>query len=581
MTPSTGSHPAEPATFRLRVLATTDLHLRLLPFDTAANRAAPRTGLLSLAGLIRTQRGDGVTTLLVDNGDLLHGSPMAVPEGQVHPAIALMNQLGYDAATFGNHDFDGGLSMAAKAAAEAQFPYVMTNISAIGTLGRIVHRIVILDRSVISASGERADIRIGVLGLLPPETVNWNVGLRRSMTLSPIVSTARQAAAQLREAGADIIVALCHAGIDAAEPGAASDALRLLEVDQIDAVVAGHTHQVHPPEDTFVNGKPIVVAGSLGSHLGVIDLSLEKRVHGWHVSGAAAQCLRADDSRPEPSTVLAAPALAALAATNRAFGSPIARALGPITSHFSLLGVDPGMRLQGAALRHCTRRHLPSGYNGLPILATVTPFRTGGRGGPENYVDIPAGAFTRRDVWSLYPFPNSFIALEVDGRTLAKIIEQSARIFGAAPGGPLIDPDVPGYNFDMIDGLDITLDLAGATSRVRRITHRGRAVAPHDRFVLATNSYRLHGCQAFSPLLRNCPVAIQTQHAVRDILTRYVRLRHRITPDLRPFFHTTGQQDQTFVTAPAALDDLSPIAHLRPEPLGIDAGGFARIRVRV
>ncbi|PZO64422.1 MAG: hypothetical protein DI498_11275 [Paracoccus denitrificans] len=568
-------------TFSLRILATTDLHLRLLPFDGAVNRPAPATGLLSLAGMVDEQRADGVTTLLVDNGDLLHGSPLVWPVEKTHPVIQTMNLLGYDAATFGNHDFDGGADMAAAAASAADFPYVMTNVKATGPLARIAQLSVILSRRVSAASGIQADIRIGILGFLPPETVDWNASLRPLLTVSPILETARQAAARIREAGADIVVALCHAGVDRAEPGAASDAAGLLDVDQIDAVVAGHTHQVFPAEATLVEGTPIVLAGSMGSHLGVIDLSLKRCADGWRVARSTTRCLRAQDVLPHPQTPLAAPALAAQDATIRGFGVPIARTLRPITSYFALLGVDPGMRLQGAAMRHFARRRLSGTRNHPPILATVTPFRTGGRGGPENFIDIPTGGFTRRDVWSLYPFPNTFVAVEVNGYTLTRIIERSIRIYDETDSGVLIDPAMPGYNFDMVDGLDVTLDLTAGSARVKQLTYRGQVVEGDDPFLLATNSYRVHGCQTFSPLLQDCPVAVQTPHGVQDILSRYARIQRRISPDLRPFFDTTGTRDATFATAPAALDDLSPIAHLHPEPLGIDADGFARIRVRV
>jgi hypothetical protein len=125
-------------TVQLRLLATTDLHVHLLPWDYYADRPLPATGLAQAARLIRALRDEAPgACLLLDNGDVLQGSLLsdfiaaerrALGRGTIHPMIAAMNALGYDAGTLGNHEFDHGLPYLRSILAEAAFPLVSTNL---------------------------------------------------------------------------------------------------------------------------------------------------------------------------------------------------------------------------------------------------------------------------------------------------------------------------------------------------------------------------------------------------------------------------------------------------------------------
>ena len=113
---ATGQGTAVATSVHLRVLATSDLHAHLLPFDYFTDRRVPGIGLARLGALIARARSDAPNVLLVDNGDTLQGTPLAdiavseiVPSGRANPMITAMNAIGFDAATLGNHDFDFGL----------------------------------------------------------------------------------------------------------------------------------------------------------------------------------------------------------------------------------------------------------------------------------------------------------------------------------------------------------------------------------------------------------------------------------------------------------------------------------------
>ena len=109
-------------TVGLRILATTDMHMKLLPHDYLADRPCRQGSLAQISSLVDKRRA-GWNTLLLDNGDFLQGTPLgdqAAQAGGRHPAIAAMNQMGYDAAAIGNHDFAFGLDVLQAAARQAR-----------------------------------------------------------------------------------------------------------------------------------------------------------------------------------------------------------------------------------------------------------------------------------------------------------------------------------------------------------------------------------------------------------------------------------------------------------------------------
>ena len=115
--PPTGTAQPVSDEVGLRILATTDLHMNILPYDYVADAPSPRQGFAHTARLIHQARAEAANTLLLDNGDFLHGSPVgdvlaqtngADPIREIHPIVAAMRALDYDAVTLGNHDFDHG-----------------------------------------------------------------------------------------------------------------------------------------------------------------------------------------------------------------------------------------------------------------------------------------------------------------------------------------------------------------------------------------------------------------------------------------------------------------------------------------
>ena len=134
-----GSTPslADTPRVRLRVVATTDLHVNVFPYDYYADKPSDTLGLVRTASLIDAARAEAANALLLDDGDVIQGSPMGdyvafahgLPDGYVHPVVRAMNTLGYGCSTLGNHEFNYGLDFLDRAIAGANFPFVCANLA--------------------------------------------------------------------------------------------------------------------------------------------------------------------------------------------------------------------------------------------------------------------------------------------------------------------------------------------------------------------------------------------------------------------------------------------------------------------
>ncbi len=204
---------------QLRVLATSDLHANVLSYDYSSNRPLFGQGLAQMASLIAAARADHPGALLLDNGDFLQGSALAdlaaMPRRRRgHPVIAAMNALGYDAATLGNHEFNFGLGLLRRAVAQARFPMVSANV--LTDRGAVplddetlVPPFVILTRRLADQAGRAHDLRIGILGLTPPEVLRWDrEHLSGRIDARPMVESARAWAPYMRRLGADVVICL-------------------------------------------------------------------------------------------------------------------------------------------------------------------------------------------------------------------------------------------------------------------------------------------------------------------------------------------------------------------------------------
>lgn len=618
----------------LRIMGTTDIHMHVYPYDYYSDRPVNTGGLARTAAHIDAIRAEATNSLLLDNGDFLQGTPMAdyiayergMKEGDLHPVIAALNAIGLDAATIGNHEFNYGLDFLMKSMAGARFPVVLANIAtAAGADPRadrtLFRPYVILDRRLTDGAGNTHPIRVGVIGFTPPQVMNWDRRhLEGRVVARDIVETARALVPQMQEDGADIVIALSHSGIGAAAhtEGMENASVPLAAVAGIDAVITGHTHLVFPsrnfpgagPVDGVagrIHGKPAVMGGFWGSHLGVIDLLLQRDGNAWQVVNTESQthpiARRNNDRSITPPVQSENAVLASVAADHAATLAYVRRAVGrttaPLHSYFALVADDPSIQaVANAQIWYMKQVLRGTPHEGVPVLSATAPFKAGGRGGPEHYTDIPAGDVTIGNVADLYLYPNTVRAVRVTGAQVKDWLERSAGMFNRiTPGAAdqvLLNRDFPSYNFDVIDGVEYQIDLGqpskyatadGAladpdANRIVGLSFGGRPLAPDEEFIIATNNFRASGGGNF-PGADGATVVFEAPDTIRDVIVRHIVEHGTINPQadgnwrFRPMPGTTV----LFDTGPGAARYADSVPGVALEPAGDGPDGFTRFRI--
>ncbi len=546
-------------------------------------------------------------------------------DGDLHPVIAALNTVGIEASTLGNHEFNYGLDFLMKSLAGATFPIVSANV--VKEMGAdptkdtgLLKPYVILDRVLKDGDGTEHPIRIGLIGFVPPQIMQWDRGhLEGKVQTRDIVASAQAWVPVMREEGADIIIALSHSGIGAAQhaEGMENASVPLAAVEGIDAMLTGHSHLVYPSptydgydmvdsKTGLIHGKPAVMAGFWGDNLGVIDLLLERDGNEWKVVSTSVetrQIYKRNDDRSITPLVESVPEIeAAVQKEHEATLAYVRRAVGktsaPLYSYFALVADDPSVQIVSQAQTWYIAQMLKgTEYEALPLLSAAAPFKAGGRGGPDYYTDVPAGDVAIKNVADLYLYPNTIRAVKVTGAQVKDWLERSAGIFNqVTPGAqdqPLLNPDFPSYNFDVIDGVTYEIDLSQPSkygpkgedlnpeaSRIVNLTYAGKSVDPAAEFVIATNNYRASGGGDF-PGAKGDTIIFEGPDTNRDIIVRFIVEEGTINPTADANWHFTALPGTSvlFDTGPKAANYLGDVKAVAIEPAGDGPDGFARFRI--
>jgi 2',3'-cyclic-nucleotide 2'-phosphodiesterase/3'-nucleotidase len=444
-------------------------------------------------------------------------------------------------------------------------------------------------------SSIESSIKIGFLAITPPPILLWDKKwLDGKVFTKGVQEVAEPIVNDLRSKGADLVVAIIHGGLDNSPytPFLENQAWYLAQVPGIDAMLMGHSHQIFPNKNsTFppfnlpmvdkvagsVAGVPAVMANFWGQHLGVMKLELAYKDKAWSVDKTKTVV----EARPIATTCMGGLPVACDANESWLTGAPCAFAgmcdmladkakiyisadptMAPLldaehqatvayvktpigTSDFdmSTMFADVGdvtaiqivNQAQADYVTGYVQQNLPQ-YAGLPVLSVSAPFKSGFQGG-NDYTYVKAGSIAINNAADLYLYANTLQAVKVTGADILDWLERAAMRFNQidptlATPQPLINPAMPGYNFDMFTDsrisyeIDVTQPLPPmgmkASGRIKNLLWMGQPMDMSAEFIVATNNYRASGGGGF-PGLDGSKTIFAAPDTNRDVLIAYIK----------------------------------------------------------
>ncbi len=583
--------PADGTRARIGVIETTDLHTNVMSYDYYKLSPDSSLGLERAATLVAAARKEFPNALLFDAGDTIQGTALADYQALVSPPpcdqeLAIykaMDSLDFDAGTIGNHEFNYGLRYLSRSTGTTfdvdgvdtkekckgpAYPLVLSNVFSakdgkpLFAPWRVITRTI--TAKAADGSARTAAIRIGLLGFTPPAIMDWDRrNLNGKVTVMGVVEAAQKYLPEVKKAGADIVIAINHGGINTAPYSEHMEnaGWYLAQVPGIDVVLLGHSHDIFPnPSDPkshyahlpevdnargTIHGTPAVMGDYYGKAIGLIDLALVYHDGHWQVDRdtTKSEVRLVQNGKDTPAAAADEHIEQLVAGEHQATISYVKTPIGTsdveMSTYFVAVGDTTALALVNAAQRDYLEKYIKVNVPelaGVPVLSAASPFKAG-FGGARDYTDVPVGPLAINNAADLYLYPNTITAVESDGAGVKAWLEKSAEWFNRIDPSntepqELINKHVPTYNFDVIQGgLTYTIDITKPPQqRIEDLKLNGKPLAADQPVIVVTNNYRANGGGRF-PNLDGNNIVLSAPDANRDALISYIRERKNITHD--------------------------------------------------
>ncbi|GIQ70294.1 bifunctional metallophosphatase/5'-nucleotidase [Xylanibacillus composti] len=499
----------------LTILATSDIHGSVYPTDYRSD-AEQNVGLAKLAAAIRRERQLDPDLLLIDNGDLLQGTPLATycakhNREQIHPVIRALNHLQYDAAVVGNHEFNFGQALLRQAIRDSRFPWLAANIIDSKT-GDPAFGPPYIIREVHS-------VKIAIVGLTTHFVPNWEqpkhiAGLHFENSLQALKRWADHIRSMEQP---DVLIAAYHGGFECdldtgvqleSATGENQGFAMLESVEGIDVMITGHQHRLIAG---VWNDTAIIQPGCFGQALGKVRLKLRRSGNGWQLEERQAELIAVEGE--------ADPQILALCRedeeqTQAWLDQPLGRTEGDLRIR------DPfRARLAKHPFAELLNR-IQMEASGVRISCTA-------------FMHHEAPGFseriTMREVLANYPFANTLKVLRLSGEDIRQALERSASYFTLdADGRPAVHPSFLApkpqhYNYDMWEGIEYELDVRRPIGQrvVKLLAAGGLPLQSDDSYDVVMNHYRASGGGGFA-MFQGKPVIREIQTDMTELIAAYL-----------------------------------------------------------
>ena len=450
--------------------------------------------------------------LMLDAGDTLHGQPIATLS-QGESIVKILNLMGIDAFTPGNHDFNYGFARLQELEKMMNFPIVSANV--MDKSGKEVFKPYVIK--------EMDGFKVGIFGLSTPETsYKTNPKNVETIDFTDTIAAAKKAVEALEKENVDVIIALSHLGLDQGDD--TSDKVAEA-VDGIDLVIDGHSHTTLE-EGRMVKNTLIASTGEYDKAFGIVTL----KIANGEVTEKSAKLMAAADTKdivPHPDVV------ALLADIDKGLNEILSEKIG--TSTVMLDGARENVRTKETNF----------GQLVADAMLDATGAEVALTNGGGIRASIEAGDITKNHIVTSFPFGNYLVTKEVKGKDIKAALEHGLSKYPEQNGG-----------FPHVAGITFTFNTANpAGSRVSDLMVGGSPVDMEKAYLFVTNDFMAAGGDGYTMLK---PYATVNEYAAFDeILVNYIKKMGTISTTLVPRMTV----NETAPAVPAPMPEPMPPMH--------------------
>ena len=498
----------------LVILGTSDIHGNIDNYDyftDSVPTGSAARGLAKIETYVDQVRAANPNVVLIDNGDTIQGTPLAyyfnmIDTTVMNPLAAVMNEMDYDAATVGNHEFNYGPEVLNKYQDEAEYPLLSANVT--GGTDYDFEPYVIKDV---------AGVQVGILGLTPPAVKYWerpeNI---EDLVFADAMATANTYVPIMRAAGADVIVVAAHTGLDETYGyGREENFAKYLanEVPGIDVILAGHAHANVAGQ--VINGVLITEPNYHGRNISDIRITVSGAGSDWAVTTKTSTTPAVGSYAEDPDILAIAQPYHDAAVTY--INTPIGTATAAFPGGFQARIADGPM----ADLINQVQMDAAA-EAGFPVQASLAALFT-------NDAKLNAGPIKLKDAYAAYIYDNTLYVIEATGQMIKDELEWTANYFNQyyyEPAGVTVNSAVRDYNYDLWSGIEYKLDVTKPVGqRVVELKLDGMPIAMDQIVRVALNNYRATGKFPTATKL------YQSTVEVRELVTNWIMERGTISPE--------------------------------------------------
>ncbi|MGY3716541.1 bifunctional metallophosphatase/5'-nucleotidase [Sutcliffiella cohnii] len=472
---------------QITILETSDVHGNVLPINYG-NNEEENLGLAKLATVIKNERNHSKNVILIDNGDLIQGTPFTYHyvkkmKKERNPMIEILNKLDYDAAIIGNHEFNYGMDIINDAVKQSNFPWLSANI-----LNEETNEPYFGKPYVIKQMGEA---KVAILGVTTHYIPNWeNPDHIEKLKFDNAFEVTKDWVEWIRRnEKPDVMIVSYHGGFECdLKTGKPTETLTgenqayrmCKEIEGIDLLLTGHQHRVIADQ---VGSVLVLQPGFNGQYLGKAEVTLFKKDKKWQMQSKKCSVISVENTNPDMEIMNLAKKYED--AVQQWLDQPIGKING------DMLVTDPlKLRMEDNPLIEFINK-VQMYYSGASISNTAL-FNNTSPGFPKDV--------TMRDIVSNYIYPNTLKVIRITGKDIKDALERSASYFTFDENGQLTvnpqfsTPKPQHYNYDMWEGIEYVMDVRKPIGeRVVVLQKDGETLSLTDEYNVVMNNYRAGG----------------------------------------------------------------------------------------